>query len=97
MSDKEMLNILNGLNIGDKVKLTIETVFGGNTEIKGKYMGNLQEHGYYSKRGGWGLYKTNKDEIPCYEFNFKEERKRKIVKLKLGFVVKEISSFESGK
>lgn len=95
MDDGDMLNLLNNLSVGDTISVTVELFFGSDINVEGRYMGNLTQHGYYSKCGGWNLYSIKKympeiDEVPCYQFDFKGKRKRSNTTLKIGFQVKAI-------
>lgn len=95
MTDKEMIDSLNKLQVGSKISIGLEDIFGTPREVEGCYMGNLEQHGYYSEGGGWGLYSIEKQmpelkEIKCYQFEFKEKGKRIIHIYKIGYRVKNI-------
>lgn len=90
MEDIEMLNLLKELDIGNKIIVGIKCFDGAIAEVEGTYEGGLEQYGYYSVGGGWGLYSIKEYipeliEVPCYKFLFKPKRKRKLNVLKIGF------------
>lgn len=89
MKDENMLKLLQSLEVGTELILTIKCI-GGTTKITGIYKGGLIQEGYYELSGGWGLYKTARNEVPCWQFYFKERKKRSLYIMQIGYKVVDI-------
>lgn len=95
MEDSKIIELLETLEIGTELELTIKCL-GGTTKIQGKYKGGLEQHGYYLPSGGWGcnsskhLHKSFKDERPCWQFHFTEKGKRTVYIMQIGYKVLDV-------
>ena len=84
MTDQEMIDLLSGIEVRTEIVIGVKCFDGSVSAIQGKYMGNLEQYGFY-RDGSWGLCKTDTKSTPCYRFDFERfGTRRMIVTLGIG-------------
>lgn len=81
----DLINRLKELSDGIKVTLVLVDIFGNPFDYPVTYTGPIEQHGYFSKGGGWGLYKIESlSDVECYRIKVRPYRKRGEVWLNIG-------------
>lgn len=88
MKDENMLKLLQSIDVGTELILTIKCI-GGATKLQGIYKGALMQEGFYKPSGGWSQYE-GKNDLPCWQFYFKEHKKRSLYIMQIGYKVVDI-------
>jgi len=74
---------LKGIPAGTQLTLVLKDIFGNPFNFKSTHGGKVEQRGYYTKGGGWGMYKHEGD-VECYLILVKPYKKRNPIWLKIG-------------
>ena len=76
---------------GTKLTLTFHDIYGEPYEEKVKFMGDVQQHGYFHPSGYWSLYDRSDSEAKiCFEILVRPFKKQYVHWMKLEYRVKAI-------